>query len=219
MQDISIQSIKDTPVIDSRNLASVFDHRHRNIFANITKYKKELSEFGRVFFEKAPFETAGGIQEQSFAMLNENQCYFLLTLMRNNETVVKRKMELIKAFSKARQGIIEQGAARSKSKISRLSETSAISKLVDHANENGSKNADMYYMSITKMTNKLLGIESGTRDTLTPEQLTKLSVVEGVVSIAISDGLDKDMHYKEIYQLAKKRCEGVVGTFGIIEHK
>lgn len=197
----------------------MFDHRHRNIFANITRYKAELSELGRLRFEKATIMTNGGEQTQSYAMLNENQCYFLLTLMRNNDTVVKRKLDLIKAFDKVKRQLLEQGAARSKGKIDRLNETRSIEKLIDHAKESGSQNADKYYLSVTKMTNKLLGIESGSRDALSAEKLTKLSVVEGVVSIAISDGLEQGMHYKEIYQLAKKRCENVVGTFGLIDKK
>ena len=53
MKDISIVANGNDLRTDSRDLASLLDHRHRSIFANITKYKDELESLGQVRFEKA----------------------------------------------------------------------------------------------------------------------------------------------------------------------
>ena len=67
----------------------------------------------------------------------------------------------------------------------------------------------MYYTNITKMTNKILGIEAGKRYELNAEQLKQLSIAETIVDLAIRDGLKSEMDYKDIYRLAKSRCEGL----------
>ena len=88
--------------VDSRLLAPELDHRHRNIYANIVKHQDRFEKLGIVHFEKARVETSLGIREQSYAFLNEGQCYFLLTLMRNTEKVLDAKLNLVLAFENAR---------------------------------------------------------------------------------------------------------------------
>ena len=95
-------------------------------------------------------------------------------------------------------------------------ETKAISDLVDYAKAKGSKSADMCYTNITKMTNKLLGIESGTRDNLDARTLGDIAVMEKIVSNAVSDGINAGLDYKEIFQLAKNRCKIATPAIGIM---
>lgn len=98
MQEISIVQLKSELRTDSRLLAGFLDHRHRTILENIDKYSAELRSISRLPFETGTLETRGGVQSQRYAMLDEDQCYFLLTLMRNNERVVAAKLALVKAF-------------------------------------------------------------------------------------------------------------------------
>lgn len=200
---------------DSRDLASLLDHRHRSIFANITKYETDLSHLGIVLFEKARLKTERlGDREQSFALLNEDQCYFVLTLMRNNERVVAAKLKLVQAFRDARNQLAARDIARIDGKAVRAAETGAISDLVSYAKAKGSKSAEMYFANVTKMTNKLLGIESGQRDNLDARQLNDVAILERIVANAISDGISAKMDYKEVYQLAKARCSMVLPAIG-----
>ncbi len=217
MNDISIIYFANELRTDSRDLASLLDHRHRTIFESITKYSTELSELGILPFETERLKTDHlGEREHKFVMLNEDQCYFVLTLMRNNAHVVKSKLQLVKAFRDARSQLAMRDIARVDGKQVRKLETKAISDLVDYAKAKGSKSADMYYTNITKMTNKLLGIESGTRDNLDARTLGDIAVMEKIVSNAVSDGINAGLDYKEIFQLAKNRCKIAIPAIGIM---
>ncbi len=215
MTDIEVISFHEELRTDSRSLASLLDHRHRNIFANITKYTHELKQLGIVRFEKARLKTEHlGDREQHYAMLNEDQCYFLLTLARNNESVVAAKLKLVKAFRDARTQLAKRDIARIDGKEVRRMETDAIADLIDYAKAKGSKSADNYYLNVTRMTNGLLGIEPDKRNILPTRLLEDIAVMERIVSIAISDGLNAGLHYKDIFQLAKRRCTLALPSIG-----
>ena len=100
--------------------------------------------------------------------------------------------------------------ARIEGKAVRRTETDAIKDLVEYASAKGSSNASMYYATITKMTNSLLGIESGQRDKLDHKSLQQIKVAETIVEIAIRDGLKAELPYKEIYKLCKDRVSSIV---------
>lgn len=218
MNEIEITRIKNELRTDSRLLASFLDHRHRTILENVDKYSAQLLELGRLPFEteKGKALDQGGFAKATrYALLNEDQCYFLLTLMRNNEKVVKAKLALVKSFRDARAALAERDAARLDSKKARRLETDSIKLLVEYASAQGSKSAERYYTNVTRMTNDLLGIESGQRDNLDTTQLKQLATIETVVDLAIRDGIRANMEYKEIYQLAKNRAISLVGVLEI----
>lgn len=210
MQEISIVQLKSELRTDSRLLAGFLDHRHRTILENIDKYSAELRSISGLPFETGTLETRGGIQSQRFAMLDEDQCYFLLTLMRNNERVVAAKLALVKAFKNARAQLAMRDVVRLDGKLARKAETDSIKLLVEYASANGSKSANRYYTNVTKMTNALLGIESGQREALNINQLKQIAILESVVDIAIRDGVKAELPYKDIYQLAKERASMVL---------
>jgi phage regulator Rha-like protein len=216
MNDLPVVILNGELRTDSRDLASLLDHRHRNIFANIKRYENEMAQLSIVRFENARLKTERlGEREQVFAMLTEDQCYFLLTLMRNNETVVKAKLNLVKAFRDARTQLAMRDIARVEGKEVRKVETGAIAKLVDYATASGSKNASRYYGNVTRMTNDLLGIKSGERDNLGARELNDLAIIERIVTNAISDGIAAGMNYKDVYQLAKNRCGLALPAIGV----
>lgn len=210
MQEISIVQLKSELRTDSRLLAGFLDHRHRTILENIDKYSAELRSISGLPFETGTLETRGGVQSQRFAMLDEDQCYFLLTLMRNNERVIAAKLALVKAFKNARAQLAMRDVARLDGKLVRKAETDSIKLLVEYASANGSKSANRYYTNVTKMTNALLGIEAGQREALDVNQLKQIAILESVVDIAIRDGVKAELPYKDIYQLAKERASMVL---------
>lgn len=216
MQEISIVQLKSELRTDSRLLAGFLDHRHRTILENIDKYSAELRSISGLPFETGTLETRGGVQSQRYAMLDEDQCYFLLTLMRNNERVVAAKLALVKAFKNARAQLALRDVVRLDGKLVRKAETDSIKLLVEYASAAGSKSASHYYANVTRMTNSLLGIDTGARDSLDTNQLKQVAILEGVVDIAIRDGVKAEMPYKDIYQLAKERASHVVQAIGVI---
>jgi phage regulator Rha-like protein len=193
--------------VDSRLLANQLDTRHRTILENIDKYSAELQSLSELPFktESGEIRKQGGTSTIRYALLNEDQCYFVLTLMRNNDKVVALKLKLVKAFRDARKQIAERDIARLEGKKVRRDETDAIKELVDYAIANGSENAKFYYANITKMTNDVLGIDKGMRDTLDKRQLSVLAMIEISVSIAINDGLKAELTYKQVFALCKDR--------------
>ena len=217
MQELSIVQLKSELRTDSRLLAGFLDHRHRTILENIDKYSAELRSISGLPFETGTLETRGGVQSQRFAMLDEDQCYFLLTLMRNNERVIAAKLALVKAFKNARAQLAMRDVARLDGKLVRKAETDSIKLLVEYASANGSKSANRYYTNVTKMTNTLLGIEAGQREALDVSQLKQVAILESVVDIAIRDGVKAELPYKDIYQLAKERACHVVQAIGVLK--
>lgn len=214
MTDFKLDIINNEFRIDSRLLAPELNHRHRTIFENILKYQDKFEEHGLLPFETEAVNNndARGVKYQKYALLNEDQCYFLLTLMRNNDFVVDKKSKLVKAFRQAKNQVALRDMARIEGKAVRRTETDAIKALVEYATAKGSSNAKMYYASITKMTNDLLGIESGMRDQLDHKQLQQIKVTETIVEMAIRDGLKAELNYKDIYKLCKDRVSSIASV-------
>jgi phage regulator Rha-like protein len=204
---MDIIQIKKELRIDSRLLAGQLDHRHRTIFTSITKYENELASLSLMRFETEAVKVEGerGYKIQKFALLTEDQCYFVLTLMRNNPNVVALKLKLVKAFRDARKQIANRDMARLHGKQVRRDETDAIKELVEYATAQGAKNAQFYYPNITIMTNKVIGIDKGQRDTLDTRQLCVLQMIETSIRIAIGDGLREQLDYHDIFELCKDR--------------
>ena len=211
MTDFKLNLIDSEFRIDSRLLAPELNHRHRTIFESISKYQAKFEEHGLLPFETEAVnnDDARGVKYQKFALLNEDQCYFLLTLMRNNDFVVDKKSKLVKAFRQAKDQVTLRDMARIEGKAVRRTETDAIKSLVEYATAKGSSNANMYYSNITRMTNSLLGVEKGQRDTLDHKSLQQIKIAETIVEMAIRDGLKADLPYKDIYKLCKDRVSAI----------
>ena len=216
MNDISLNLISNEFRIDSRLLAPELNHRHRTILESLDKYKTQFDTLGLLPFQtEARSQGLHGGGDIRYFLLNEDQCYFLLTLMRNNEKIVESKLKLVKAFRDARKQLAERDIARLDGKQVRRLETDAIKDLIEYAKASGSSRPEMYYVSLTTMTNKSLGIESGQRDKMDARQLQLLKIAETLVEIAIRDGLKAELHYKDVFRLCKDRVSDVLAQLQI----
>ena len=135
--------------------------------------------------------------------------------MRNNDRVVAAKLKLVQAFRDARTQLANRDIARLDGKAVRKAETGAIADLVEYAKARGSRKAETYFVNVTNMTNKLLGIESGQRDKLSARQLNDVAILERIVANAISDGISAGLDYKDVFQLTKARCSMVLPAIGV----
>lgn len=103
MQDLQVFSYEGQPRVSSRDLAVALDNQHGSVMRLINDHQALFEEFGVIGFEiEKPCEGSLGGRPTQTAYLNEDQCYFLLTLVRNSELVVKLKLTLVQAFAKAR---------------------------------------------------------------------------------------------------------------------
>lgn len=105
MNTIMVTQIGGEPRVDSRQLAEQLDNKHKNSMALIERYSEKFKEFGLLAFETEarPAGQHGG-GDVRFALLNEDQAFFLLSLSRNTDRVVELKASLIMAFREARYG-------------------------------------------------------------------------------------------------------------------
>ena len=180
MTDFSIALIKSEFRVDSRTLAPFLDQRHRTILELLDKYPKDFEELNPLTVET---EKGVALPQGGFAKPSR---YYMLT---------EDQCYLLLTYSK------NTDEAR-KRKIK-------LVKAFRDARTNGSKNADMYYMTITKMTNAALNIDAGRRDSLETRKLDEIKMAETMVKIAISDGLNAGLGYKEIYKLCKYRVSSI----------
>ena len=83
MNEISVINLSGELRADSRTFAPKMDLRHRQLMDNIRKYQSKFEELGLLPFEKeARPEGQHGGGDVIYALLNEDQAYFLLTLSR-----------------------------------------------------------------------------------------------------------------------------------------
>lgn len=96
--------IDGEPRIDSRIVANELGVAHKNARALIDNYLDEFQEFALLPFETEAVKREGerGIKHENFYLLNEDQTYFLMTLVRNTDEAVALKKRLVKAFAQFR---------------------------------------------------------------------------------------------------------------------
>ncbi|MDV6300232.1 Rha family transcriptional regulator [Dietzia maris] len=87
-----------TAVTNSLVIAEGTGSQHRAVIQLVRNNLADFEEFGGVAFEMRPFDTAGGVQERTVAVLNEQQATLLMTYLRNTEVVRDFKKRLVRAF-------------------------------------------------------------------------------------------------------------------------
>ena len=73
--------------------------QHASVLRVVRDNEEDFEEFGRVGFEIRPFETAGGTQNRTIAVLNREHAMLPMTYMRNTAVVRQFKKQLVKAFT------------------------------------------------------------------------------------------------------------------------
>ena len=207
---------KNNLITTSLIVAKGVDYEHRTVLQLIRKHLKDLHEFGTLTLGMR--KSRGRPTE--YYNLNELQVYFLMTLMQNNEKVTRFKKELIKEFGRMKNALLsiqvmhqnqEWQQLRIEGKAVRRETTDAIQDFINYATTQGSKNAIRYYSNISKMENKALFILEqkfeNVREVLNNHQLSTLKTADRIVYETLQEGMERGLHYKDIYQLAKERVE------------
>lgn len=148
-------------------------------------------------------QTAGG--KQKTTIINEQIFYELVFNSRKQKAVLFRAW----VTGEVLPSIRKHGFYRTEGKMIRRVETDAIKEFIEYAKSNGSQGSERYYVIITKATNEILNISAGQRDSLTAVQLEHLAMVERVIASALTQGIEKEMNYKDIYKLASSKAKQV----------
>lgn len=188
-QLMALATYKQELRVDSRLLAGHLDNQHRHVMALISKYADKFRHFGQLLFKNAVGERSqGGGNPERFALLNEDQAFFLLSLSRNNERVVELKVKLIQAFSEARRATEQWHGEYLPSY--RQMHTVAHQLAGDSANER------FVHMNLNKLVNKTVGVEPGQRSSAALPQQALLIVAQTVAARAMQGATDHHDGYK-----------------------
>jgi phage regulator Rha-like protein len=91
-----------TLVVDSRLVAERLNIDHSNFLETVENYRTQIEQaFGIIPFETEKTGKRG--RPQKFALLNEEQASFVITLSSNTSEVIECKLQLVQAFSKAKE--------------------------------------------------------------------------------------------------------------------
>ena len=101
-----------TPLTSSEVISTALNKEHKDVLALAKKYEAGLNEFGPSSFKTKMVNIGSGAQrDKEIALLNEQQAYFLITLMRNSEKVIRFKIALVKAFFEMREKLYSNSFA------------------------------------------------------------------------------------------------------------
>lgn len=106
-----VRLVDGEPITDTLIVADRTGNQHASVIRLVRDNLGDFEKFGRVGFEIAPFQTAGGMQSREIAILNEQQATLLITYLRNTAPVRELKVRLVHDFYAMRQMIVSQTPA------------------------------------------------------------------------------------------------------------
>lgn len=173
--------------VDSRLLAANMRNQHQSTMVLIDRYKSELERFGKVRFQIAPLTDSKTGQKERYALLNEDQAFFIVALSRNTARVVDLKCKLVKAF----------GEARRASQLHSSEYLPTYHALHDaiHTAAAGSSNDRFIHMNVNKLVNKIAGIGAGQRGGLMLPTQSLVVVAQGIAASAMQGAQDHHAGY------------------------
>ena len=207
--ELTIKSFKGEARIDSRLIALELNIKHQSLVENIRKYQIDFEHFGILLFKTGEIKGRG--QPEKYALLNEDQSIFLMTLSRNTPRVVQLKARLVMAFSRFREG--------QQSEADYLPFYHALHDEVKHlaitAHDAGSTTPErIFHINVNKMINAAFGLPSGERPTLPPELRVYITTANLLVRQSLRESLDAGLDHKNAYTEAKQRLSTYVQAIG-----
>ncbi|MCK9320210.1 Rha family transcriptional regulator [Methanoculleus sp.] len=201
-------------VTDSLIVAEKFGKAHRDVLRSIDNLTVQNCAVKKMFHE-TKFMNNRGKEYRKFDMTRDG--FSILVMGFTGKQALDFKVAFIEAFNRMESFIsqrvnVEWKKAREEGKELRSELTDTIAEFVEYAKNQGSKNAGFYYSTISRETYKALKIieksekiTTKVRDLLNSMDLAFLGLCEQIAKNAIQDGMSRELHYKEIYALAKDK--------------
>lgn len=102
MADLEIFDDGENLYVDSRLIAERLGIEHESFLRTLDTYQRQIEQaFQIIRFEIGKIDGRG--RPPRYALLTEDQATFVMTLSRNSPEVVQCKLDLVKAFSKAKE--------------------------------------------------------------------------------------------------------------------
>ena len=174
----------DEVVCDSLMVAEKFGKEHSKVIRSIEKILEGIPKSGdtpKLFKKSSYLQEQNGQRYKKYLMNRDG--FSLLVMGFNGKKALEWKLKYIDAFNQMEKFLTEKQSqawieTRKQGQFTRKSETDVIKRFVEYAKEQGSSNADKYYMIFSKLANKMADVES--RDTATIMQLNNLSLIENI---------------------------------------
>lgn len=202
--NLTLTATTTEPRVDTRLLALQLSNRHKAVMTLIERYADSFKAHGQLAFKKTVGKRKqGGGNAERYALLNEDQAYFLLSLSRNTDTVVMLKSKLVQAF----------GTARRAADLRKTEYLPLHHQLHDalHVLANGSPNERHVHVNVNRLLNKFAGIETGQRAGAALPQQALLIVGQLVASKATQGATD----HHDGYQSIKSNLQALQGAIAL----
>ncbi len=195
-------------LVNSRVVAERFNKEHKNILRDIGNLMAQNCAVKSMFL-KSEYVVRG---KKFPEYLMDRDGFSLLVMGFTGKGALNWKLKYIEAFNTMETALRERQTTdwlktRKKGKLIRREETDAIQLLIPYAEEQGSKNARMFYVNYSKMVNKAVGLESGEREHASHKTLMLIALMEDIISNTIAEEMERNTYYKAIYQKCKSKIE------------
>ncbi len=199
---------------DSLTIADKFGKQHKNVIRDVEKLLEIDENFGSKVSQSFYLDNYN--REQKMYQLDRDAFVFLVTKF-TGKKVQEWQWHFIEAFNTMEQMVLQKQnqewlTVRHSGKSERKELGDILKCFIEYCKAQGSQNADRYYGNITSSTYKALELIKGKekvpsqfRDMLSTFDLASLAMAERIVQGALSEGIVKQMYYKDIYQFAKEK--------------
>jgi Rha family phage regulatory protein len=200
-------------------VAEKFGKRHDRLLRKIEDLIEDDNR-GLLFFGESSYMNLQNKEQKMYVM--DRKSFSILVMSFTGKKAIDWKIKFYDAFEAMELAIVRQQniaweQARLEGKQTRYELTDGIQEFIAYAEQQGSRNARMYYVQITKMTNQTLFLigrkaPQNFRDMLDNMQLSFLQTAEFVARNALRDGMQTNMFYKDIYVLARDKVTAFAAT-------
>ena len=193
---------RGTARVDSRVLAAHLDNAHQHVRELLERYSSDFATLGVFQFETGkPSGGACGGRPERYALLNEDQCYLLLTYSRNTDRVRALKLRLVIAFRDARSRQALHDGVYLPSYHALHDE---VTEMARRAHEAGSvAGEEVFHCNVNKLANKVCNLRAGERRSLTPTQRAILTATQEVIRASLRRSLADGEDHRGAYVAAK----------------
>lgn len=210
---ITLAQYKGEPRADSRALAAQLGNQHESVIKTLKAYPADFKAFGVLRFEigKPPAGSKGG-RPEDYALLNEDQCYLLLTYSRNTPIVRTLKINLVKAFREARDRASVTDTQYLPFYHAMHDEVAA---LAQRAKALGSDTPErVFHINANKALNSAMGIASGQRGSLDMGQCLILTTLQAIYRRHLHNALESGADHREAGRKAKDAVLAYMASAG-----
>ena len=196
--EIKTVNKEEVTVVTSLDVAETFEKRHDHVLRDVEKLKKDIPNFGEMFFETTMPDSYGRSQK---AFLMNRDGFTLLVMGYTGEKAMKFKIAYIKQFNAMEQALIGKMKEREKGIAVRQALTKAIQQSSENERMHGhaySTYTDIVYKVVFGKTAKQLREEYGItkkdnlRDYFNADEISKVQSVEMIVSGLMNCGWGYD---------------------------